>query len=401
MNIPIMTLRSITAVLFFSMIISAQTRRVVDGIGTGGKYAKISDAIAASATGDTIDVLQGTFTEAATITVPKRLVIQGAGYRSNGTILKKTGMSFADAADNSRFYGFRLDTLTITLEASADNVLVAENHFITSNIYIGGNTGDTIRNNIFVYPNSINPIYTVYNTSLINLMISNNIFDGTSSANGVTALYFRVQSANQSGIKVLNNFFGETGYVYSGDWNAFDGISFVGNIFYKVANITAAVGLANLYSGNWLYSVTGTPIQPTNGVDNGTGDPQFTRFDLVKGFIFVGDSAQDSDLRIKTTATAYPNSPVDGSYRSISPMSLNYIDVQQQPGVGNTNRADAGIFGGPYPFKSPFVPSTVPGVNSITAISTTTGGVVVSPKGVVKVDVKGSFGGTNEPKVNE
>ena len=399
-NLRILPRLLLAAVMVFSLL-SAQSRRIVDGIGGGGKYAKISDAITAAVAGDTIDVLQGIYTEAAAISVPKRLVIQGAGYRSNGTILKKTSLSFTDAADNSRFFGFRLDTLTVTLEGSADNILVADNHFIASNIYLGGNTGDTIRNNIFVYPNTINPIYTAYNTGLINLMICNNIFDGTASTNGVTALYIRVQSANLSGMKVQNNFFGETGYVFSGDWNAVDGIAFVGNIFYKVANVTASAGLANLYSGNWLYSVSGTAIQPSNGIDNGAGDPQFTKFDQVKGFVFVGDTAQDSDLRIKNTATAYPNSPVDGSYRSISPMPLNYIDIQQQPGVGNTNRADAGIFGGPYPFKSPFVPSTVPGVSSITAASTATGGAVVSPKGMVKVEVKGSFGGSSAPKSNE
>ncbi len=393
--------RLILAAVMLISLLTAQNRRVVDGIGGGGKYAKISDAITAAAAGDTIDVLQGTYSEAATISVPKRLVIQGAGYRSNGTILKKTAVSFADAADNSRFYGFRLDTLTVTLEGVADNILIADNHFISSNIYLGGNTGDTIRNNIFVYPNSINPIYTAYNTGLINLVICNNIFDGTASTNGVTALYFRVQSANISGVKVQNNFFGETGYVFSGDWNANDGISFVGNIFYKVANITASAGLANLYSGNWLFSVSGTPIQPSNGIENGAGDPQFTRFDQVKGYIFVGDTAQDTDFRIKSTATAYPNSPVDGSYRAIAPMPLNYIDIQQQPGVGNTNRSDAGIFGGPFPFKSPFVPSTVPGVSSITATSSTTGSTVVGPKGVVKVEVKGSFGGSAEPKISE
>jgi hypothetical protein len=393
--------RLILAAVMLISLLSAQNRRVVDGIGGGGKYAKISDAITAAVAGDTIDVLQGTYTEAATITVPKRLVIQGAGYKSNGTIIKKVGVSFADAADNSRFTGFRIDSNLVTLEANADNILIADNQFITGSVFLGGNTGDTIRNNIFIYPNSINPIYTAYNTSLINLVICNNIFDGTASTNGVTALYLRVQSANISGVKVQNNFFGETGYVFSGDWNAMDGIAFVGNIFYKVANVTAAAGLANLYAGNWLYSVSGTAIQPSNGVDNGAGDPQFTRFDLTKGFIFVGDTAQDSDLRIKNSATAYPNSPVDGSYRSIPPMPLSYIDIQQQPGVGNTNRADAGIFGGPYPFKSPFVPSTVPGVSSITATSTATGGVVVSPKGTVKVEVKGSFGGASVPKSNE
>ncbi len=399
-NLRILPRLLFAAVMVISLL-SAQSRRVVDGIGGGGKYAKISDAITAAAAGDTIDVMQGTYSETAVIAVPKRLIIQGAGYRSNGTFIKKFGFSFADAADNSRLYGFRFDTVTVTLEANADNILVADNHFLGGNLYLGGNTGDTIRNNIFVYPNTLNPIYTPYNTGMVNLVICNNIFDGLASTNGVTAIYLRVQSANMSGIKIYNNFFGETGYVIYGDWNDWSGVSLVGNVFYKVAQVTAASNLAHLYTGNWLFAVPGTPNQPSNGFENGTGDPQFTRFDQTKGYVFVGDTAQDTDFRIKSTATAYPNSPVDGSYRAISPMPLNYIDVQQQPGVGNTNRADAGIFGGPFPFKSPFVPSTVPGVSSITATSSTTGSVVVGPKGVVKVEVKGSFGGSAEPKSSE
>ncbi|MFZ4622396.1 MAG: hypothetical protein ACOYNS_17670, partial [Bacteroidota bacterium] len=375
--------------------------RVVDGIGGGGKYAKISDAITASTTGDTIDVLQGTYTEATTISIPKRLVIIGAGYRSNGTIIKKTILSFSDLADNSKLYGFRFDTGYVALEANADNILIAENNFLDSYLYLNGNTGDTVRNNLFIFKTSISPISSAYNIALTNFNICNNIFDGANASNGLYAIYLRVQGVNQSNIRIFNNFFGETSYTLGGDWNAMDGISYAGNVVYKVTGVTAAASTASLYSGNWLFGMTGTPIQPVNGFDNGSGDPQFTRFDVVKGFVFVGDTAQDSDMRIKTTATAFPNSLVDGSYRSIPPMPLNYIDVQQQPGVGNTNKADAGIFGGPYPFKSPFVPSTVPGVSSITATSTTTGGIVVSPKGVVKVDVKGSFGGTSEPKTGE
>jgi len=389
----------IAAVLLgLCFLVTAQTRRIVDGIGGGGKYVKISDAITAAAAGDTIDVLQGTYTEAQTISIPKKLVIKGAGYKSNGTVIKKVGLSFADAADNSRFYGFRFDSLMVTIENNADNILIAENYFFASNIYMYGNTGDTVRNNIFIFPNTINPIFTPYNISLANVVICNNIFDGTGPSNNVAAVYLRVQSAFQSGIKIYNNYFGETTTAFYGDWNVFDGMSIVGNVFYKVTNITGAANAAQLFTGNWLFGITGTPLQPSNAVDNGSGDPLFTRFDQAKGFVFVEDTAQDTDFRIKTSAGIFPNSPIDASYRSISPMPMNYVDVQQQPGTTNTNRADAGIFGGPFPFKSPFVASTVAGVSSISATAKGTGGVVISPKGVIQVNVTGSFGGSATPK---
>ncbi len=381
-----------------SLAVFGQSKRIVDGIGGGGKYANISDAISAAAAGDTIDVLQGTYTEAQAIDVTKRLVIQGAGYRTNGTVVRKIGINFSDAADNSRLYGFRFDTLTVTLQANADNVLIADNYFIQSTVTFNGNTGDTIRNNIFLVGTSDNSINSSFNTGLTNIVICNNIFDGSSASNNSTFIYLRVQDVNQNGIKIFNNYFGESSYAFASDWSALGGTTIVGNIFFKLTNINNGTNIAQVYSGNWLFGITGTPLQPSNGIDNGSGDPQFTRFDQTKGYVFLQDTAQDTDFRIKNAAAVFPSSPIDASYRPISPMPLNYVDVQQQPGNGNTNRADAGIFGGPFPFKSPFVPSTTPGVNSISATSTVTGGVVVSPTGVIKVDVTGSFGGSATPQ---
>ncbi|MFZ4622554.1 MAG: hypothetical protein ACOYNS_18460, partial [Bacteroidota bacterium] len=368
--------------------------RVVDGIGGGGKYAKISDAVTAALAGDTIDVLNGTYNETATISISKRVVLKGAGYTTGGTILT-TSVTIDPAADNAKVFGFRFNGAAVLIEAGAENILIADNYFsgLSGSVTINSSAGDTIRNNIFKVPLNGVGIATQYNITLSNITINNNIFDGEGSTSNSNGLYLQAQLANSSNIRIYNNFFGDLTRAFNNDWSAFGSWIITGNMFVRLSAVSVSAVPAMLYSGNWTYNMPVSYTDLTNGSANGTGNPGFKRFDQTKGFVYAESLATDSDLRLADASTPFPSSPVDGSYQPISPMFSSYVDVQQQPGSGNTNRPDIGIFGGPYPFKSPFVASTIPIVSSVTVKSKKTGASSVGPKDIIQVNVTGSFGG--------
>ena len=383
-------IRSVILVMTISLV-STATIRVVDGVGASGsgRFAKIADAITTAVAGDTVLVLPGIYRE-ADLTIDKRIVLLGSGYRevkNGGTHIAGEVFSVADAADGTKIQGFRFLGGGVYLNGSADNVLVANNYFLNGTVLMYGNVGDTIRNNIFVQTGSQYPIYTQYNTSLTNVVIANNIITGTGNANGLQAIYIRVQGVNQSNIQIINNFIEKFQYAWYSDWATAPGVIFSGNIFHKVGYI-APTGNALLYSGNWKYDVAVGVTEPTGGSDNGAGDLSavFTRFD--QAFDFKDNPATDTDLRFKSSTTAYPDSPIDGGAQAIAPLGNWYVDFLQGPGATNTNRADGGIYGGPYPFGSSYGSPNLPAVTNLTVNP-----AVASPSGTIQINASGTVTG--------
>ncbi len=377
-----MNFRTIIAVLFLAVPVFA-TLRVVDGVGGGGKYATLSAAVAAANAGDSIFIQPGTYTESQAVAVSKRLIIFGNGYKNPiaSTVLQYQ-IQLTAGATGSVIQHLKFESTTIGISIQGINDCnVSDSYFDNAQIYLNGSSNDTVINNIIISKNnSYNMVY-MDGTSAGNV-IANNIFDG--AVGGTT--YGIGSNGSIARISCFNNYFGDLTYpINPSQGNG--AYIIVGNIFVKTATISSSASNAVVYSGNWLYSVQNNPTEPANGEANITGDPQFERFSLTNGFVFSGDTATDSDLRIKSTATPSPNSPIDGSYPAVAPVGSGYVDVLQQPGTVNTNRSDAGIFGGPLPFASLYTPSTIPSPSSI---SITPAGI--RPKGMMKISVTGGFG---------
>lgn len=383
----------IVILFLLGISIASATIRVVDGSGISGsgRFAKISDAVTAAVTGDTIVVLPGIYREAE-VAVDKRLVILGSGYRevkNGGTHLLGFGFTVADAADATKIQGFRFLSSGISLSGSADNCLIANNYFSNGSVYFGGNTGDTIRNNIFINTTNLNAIYSAYNTGLVNVVIANNVISGSGITNGIIAIYFRIQAANLTNVQIINNFIEKYHYFYGNDWSHNTGLVIAGNIFHKLTSISPyTTSAAQLYSGNWKLGLAVGINEPSSGTDNGSGDitALFTRFD--QNFDYKDNPSTDTDFRFKSSTTPYPDSPVDGSAPGIAPLGAWYVDYLQQPGTSNGNRADGGIYGGPYPFGSSYTGSLLPTVSALSVSP-----AVTAPSGTIQINATGTVTG--------
>ncbi len=381
------------SILFLLLGVSAAsaTIRVVDGVGASGsgRFAKISDAVTSAVTNDTILVLPGIFRE-LDVSIDKKLTVIGSGYRevkNGGTHLLGLTLGIADAADGTRILGFRFIGGGVTFGTSTDNCLIANNYFSNALVYFGSShSADTIRNNIFVMTGTSSAVQTAYNSGLTNVVIANNIISGAGQASGVSAFYIRVQAANMNNLQILNNIVEKYYYFYSNDWGHQTGVVIAGNIFHKITTISPySTTPALLYSGNWKLNLAVGALEPTSGTDNGSGDitSLFTRFD--QGFDFKDNPSTDTDFRFKSATTLYPDSPLDGSAQAIAPLGSWYVDFLQQPGASNTNRADGGIFGGPYPFPSHYGASLLPAVTNLTVSP-----AVAAPNGTIQINATGT-----------
>ncbi len=162
-----------------------------------------------------------------------------------------------------------------------------------------------------------------------------------------------------------------------------------GNIFHKLTSISQYTGSpAQLYSGNWKLNLAVGITEPASGTDNGSGDitSLFSRFD--QNFDYKDNPSTDTDFRFKSSTTPYPDSPVDGSAAGIAPLGSWYVDYLQQPGTSNGNRADGGIYGGPYTFGSSYTGSLLPTVSNLSVSP-----AVTAPNGTIQIKATGTVTG--------
>lgn len=377
---------TVTVFFVFVMVnIANATLRVVDGFGGGGKYAKLSEAVAAANVGDSIFIQPGIYTESQNVSISKRLVIYGNGYKGVGS---STNIQFqidiSSGANGTKISNIKFQSVTYGLTIqNVDYCVVSDCYFDNAQLNFATSSSDTVIHNIFITKNS--SYQALYFTgTCASVVIANNIFSNGPNYSSTT--YAIGSNGSMSQMKCFNNFFSRTTYpLYPSQGNS--AYSIVGNIFAGTGSISAFASAATVYSGNWLYSVASNPTEPSNGEANGNGNPQFVRYDETQGFIFTGDESTDSDLRIQSSAQPFPNSPIDGSFPPVAPLGSGYVDALQQPGTINSNRADAGIFGGPLPFASIYAPAKIPSASSISITP-----AAVSPKGKIVIDVVGGFG---------
>ncbi|MFZ4622553.1 MAG: hypothetical protein ACOYNS_18455, partial [Bacteroidota bacterium] len=194
-----------TAFLLFVVFTTAafSTIRIVDGTGAGlatNRFAKLSEAVTAASAGDTVLFLPGVYKEGESVSIDKKLIILGSGYRNveNGGTHLYTSLALGPNADNSKISGIRFVGYGISKNAT-DYVTVSNNLFMSSGtISSDGAVGDTIRNNIFLG----GWISYTYNVGIINCVIANNIFRGPGGA----TYAITVNSVSSiSNLQVLNN----------------------------------------------------------------------------------------------------------------------------------------------------------------------------------------------------
>lgn len=378
----------IIMVIFGMVMINAMahaTIRYVDGVGgQTNYYATISAAITAATAGDTIMVGPGLYSENnQEISVTKRVVLIGSGYRNliNGGTHIIGGFDLTASATGSKIIGFKfLNTARITAASGCNNLIIANNFFdgksTTVLITGSGNTGDTIRNNIF-----FNGGLTVSGT---NHVICNNILKGGwASGNYIYPIYIPASVTN---LLIFNNIFSEisgVSYPYAiviETCTYLAQIKIVSNVFSKVPNITNCDGSALFYGRNHFYN-SGSGTQPTPNLPNSTGDPQFTLF-TNSTFTYDDNEATDTDFHLQGGSPC-----IDGGYEENNFLANGlYQDDNLHGGLG-TSVADCGIYGGPYPFPHPHGRPIFPVVKSMTTDKT-----VVTPGGTVQLNATGTIG---------
>jgi len=100
------------------------------GVGT---HTTIGDAITAASDGQSIYILEGTYTE--TVSISKRLFITGSGF---GSIIDGT-VTFTSASDNSQLKNVKV-TGDITLNAGADGVIVKDIALLNTKTFLVDST---------------------------------------------------------------------------------------------------------------------------------------------------------------------------------------------------------------------------------------------------------------------
>ncbi len=119
---------------FFDFVIGS-TAQVASGVATHDTWA---GAIGAASAGDSIKVLEGTWTE--NVSVSKQLHIEGNGYGSNLT----GSITFTNAADRSYLSLVRA-SLDITLDSGADLINVENVWLASGKTFVDNGTGNLVQ----------------------------------------------------------------------------------------------------------------------------------------------------------------------------------------------------------------------------------------------------------------
>lgn len=117
----------------FDFVIGSAAQ-VTAGTATHSTWAS---AIAAASAGDTIQVLEGTWTE--NVTVDKQLHIEGNGYGTNLT----GSITFSSSSDKSSLDNVRMSD-NLTLDSGADLISVNNIWFATGKSFVDNGTGNLL-----------------------------------------------------------------------------------------------------------------------------------------------------------------------------------------------------------------------------------------------------------------
>lgn len=269
-----------------------------------GQYTSLQAAIdAAGVNGDTI-MVAGSATNYGSVTINKRLVLVGAGYKNpSGSNTAVSGMTFSRANDyvtssGSKIMGFYFASGSLVLSSTGEmnNILIERCLFDAGIVgfYGSGNyNNDTIRNCVFYgFGQYTAGIHLGSSAIKNNVHIHNNVFS-------YAQIY---QATNASSVFVRNNIFVNR---TSGVFSAMNNLVIENNIFYG-AYPTGCTGCA--FTKNIGYLCPDMPGTGNIGSGNlNNTDPQFVNYPLLGGAF-----SWSHDYHLQATSPGI-NAGTDGS----------------------------------------------------------------------------------------
>jgi hypothetical protein len=347
------TLRTVAFAWLLLLSVSARATviNVSNNVDNPAQYKEVDEAIAAASEGDTIYV-HGSPDSYKTFTVNKRLVLIGAGYNSSnqfGLASKVSSIVLAhdliSDSSGSVITGFNVASSISTNSSSVivNNITIYRCRLGQVYIYVGD--GWIFYNNILNYIGG-------YGASSTNVVIQNNIIDGSISGFSATSVLVDhnlfIGGSNLSSIKyavITNNIF----------------VRSSGNIMNSVEFCT--------FSNNLSLAATISTIAPTNSFlsNNNTGSGNLVGSN--PNFVTASSSSDTYDPAV--------------DYR-LKPASAGHNAA--------TDGTDLGIYGGARPFPSGgasgsgFDTSALPSIPQVTEVNIQN--ATVQPGGSLNVNVK-------------
>lgn len=324
-----------------SLTSNATIRTVNNNPNSPGQYTNLTDAIAASADGDTL-MIAGSNTDYGDITLSKSLTLIGTGYypRKDVTLISKIGTIGLSpgTSNNSVFIGLYF-TNSFNGDGSVINGISIRKSYITSGCYFNSVS------NVNIIDCIINGDLYVVNCN--NFLIANNILNG----------FIDDQGSSPTNVIAKNNLF--TGTRIGG---GIHNVLFNNNIFYYRSSSTNNNELCtdctnNVFNNNIYYNQTANalPIGANNntGTANISANPQFNQVNTNSDF-----------------STVFFD---DYNLQSGSP-AINY----------GTDGKDVGLYGGTFPIDYPLAGEPpIPQIKSMTINNN-----IVPPGGTLNVEVK-------------
>ena len=301
----------LTLTLLLPLLTSARVITVNNNAGSPSVFSSLQAAIDTAATGDTIYV-QGSATDYGNISITKRLVLLGAGYRPNKSnpLPSKlnivaldsvgSGANAGASASGTVIMGFEITKLGTVNNLYLRNLLIKRNRFIK------------------------NPNFNFAGLSLLTVdcTIEQNIFDSSSAVdfdlgvatnclvrNNIIGCPFRNASG---GAVLLNN-------VFTGQANAFINVSnalIANNIFYGMA----PQGCINSrFSNNITYNTSNNTLPYGNNC--GSGNLSATNPQFVNATQYAFDFNQDYHLQTASSGKGAGTDATDiGLYGGGAPL---------------------------------------------------------------------------------
>jgi hypothetical protein len=292
-------------------VVSARVITVNNNAGSPSVFSNLQTAVDSAANGDTLYV-QGSQTDYGNVTITKRLVLIGAGYRPNKSnpLPSKlnivaidsvaTGANAGESASGTVLMGFEISKLGSLNNLYLRQVLIKRNRFIK------------------------NPNFNFAGISLllVNSTIEQNIFDTSSATdfdlglatnclirNNIIGCPFR----NSSGGAVLIN------NVFVGQANAFVNVSnalVANSIFYGMAPQGCS---SSTFSNNMTFNTSNNTLP--YGTNGGSGNFNGTNPQFVNVTQYVFDYTQDYRLQSSSPGKAAGTDATDiGLYGGGAPM---------------------------------------------------------------------------------
>lgn len=283
--------------LLFTLLAPAKVFTVSNRPGNTAQYAKITDAIAAAAAGDTIYV-QGSETDYDNVTeLNKKLVFIGPGHKPNKQIAIKASIgsvSFGEGGDlggsGSTFIGLNINTFSAH---GVSNITVRRCSLTYIQAFFYYNPQGTIdyARNWIIDNNIVRDVMGQYHVPE-NFIITNNI------------IYGQIGSVNSALIN--NNIFINTVVSQAVALNSVVNCNILNNVFYGSSPEGAET---STFSNNISYANKATAIPYGTNLGNNNKvdvDPKFTKFPAEGGTF-----AYEHNFRLQSTSPG-KNAGTDG-----------------------------------------------------------------------------------------